>query len=622
MSSKYTFEVVLMRSVFPETTRVEVTAYHSDSPGDHELIVLCPKLPTADSQEVVYTATMEVKSLKPLLGAECRVDGVDTLISMPGFATSTDNPLKLTLGVKSIETSLEQDTSAADDEGVDLVTTADHPPAAIDAVDAEQKNSDGAGVAGPLAALKSLSQMGTAHSSCADLTLSDLKDVSEHADNQADSANVPSDEESAPAENQEPTEVSEQPELDAEVEGDSVSISELIEAGTADDVDSGAEVLSEASSELECVELQELVGDSDIAPIPTDDIQSTTERDIEVPALEEPVAEVAIEQAIAEKSTEATVEDLVADEPSVEAPIETSLAEHIEEPAVADPVTESSEPAVEEPATEVVESTVDTADAVVEEPADVDIAPVSEEPVLEAAETASDEPAVEVTETVVDDASNEEPIAEAVVDELAPKVSEVVVEASATNAIEPVTEEREVEEPVAEEPATDNVEATTEDADRALEEPAGDDVEATTETTDPVEKALIVNEADINEPVIDVSSVEAVDLPVEAEEPIPEVINDEGVVEEKASEAVEESAAKTVTETVADEVTADVAEEAAADAVEKPTAETVADESADVVAEAVADESADVVAEAVAEEAAADVVEEPTAETVADESAD
>ncbi|KAJ2110667.1 hypothetical protein IW146_005812, partial [Coemansia sp. RSA 922] len=599
MSSKYTFEVVLMRSVFPETTRVEVTAYHSDSPGDHELIVLCPELPTADSQEVVYTATMEVKSLKPLLGAECRVDGVDTLISMPGFATSTDNPLKLTLGVKSIETSLEQDTSAADDEGVDLVTTADHPPAAIEAVDAEQKNSDGAGVAGPLAALKSLSQMGTAHSSCADLTLSDLKDVSEHADDQADPAHAPCDEESAPAESQEPTEVSELPELDAEVEGDSVSISELLEAGTVDDVDSGAEVLSEASSELECVELQELVGDSDIAPIPTDDSQSTMERNIEVPALEEPVAEVAIEQATAEESTEAAVEDSVADEPSVEAPIETSLAEHIEEPAVADPVTEPSEAAV------------DTADAVVEEPADVDGAPVaevleavSEEPVLEAAETASDKPAVEVTEPAVDDASNEEPIAEAVVEELSAEPSEVVVEASATNATEPVTEEREVEEPVAEEPATDNVEATTENVDRALEEPAGDDVEATTETTDPVEKAPNVNEADVTEPVIDVSSAEAVDLPVEAEESIPEVTNDEGVIGEKASEAVEEPTA----ETVADESADVVVEEPAAE----PAAETVADESADVVAEEPA-------AETVAEESADVVAEEPAAETVAEE---
>ncbi|KAJ2746072.1 hypothetical protein GGI19_006449, partial [Coemansia pectinata] len=266
MSSKYTFVVVLMRSVFPETTSVEVTAYFSDSPGDHELLALCPELPTADSQEVAYTATMEVMSLKPLLGAECRVDGQDTVISMPGFATSTDNAPLHSLGVVSIETSLEQDTTGADDEGVDLVTTTDHPPAAIDAADAEQTSSEITGVAGPLAALKSLSQMGTAHSSCADLTLSDLKDVSEHTTDPADPADAPPcEDETAPVETQESAEASEKPELDAEAESDSVSISELIEAGNADDVDSGAEVLSEASSELECVELQELVRDSDRA---------------------------------------------------------------------------------------------------------------------------------------------------------------------------------------------------------------------------------------------------------------------------------------------------------------------------------------------------------------------
>ncbi|KAJ2569450.1 hypothetical protein GGH95_004283, partial [Coemansia sp. RSA 1836] len=344
--------VVLTRETFPETTCAEVTAYFSDSPGDHELLVLRPELPATDSLELVYTGTVDVRSPKTVSHAECRVSGLDTAIFMAGLAGSTDGLAAFPPGVVRADASIERGAVVADgdDEGIDLVTAADLPPAAVDAE--APKSAEETGVAGPLAALKSLSQTGTAHSSCADLTLSDLKDVS-------DQTAVPADSTDAPAECQEPAEAARLLELDPEVESDSVSINELRVAAAMDDLVSDAGLSSELSSEPECVELQELV---DGAQTMDDVTASEIEEAADVIATEAP----AIEEVTAAEPTieEPTVEALeVVNGVPATADAEVPAFEHVEEPAaeVDEPVSEHAT------AEQITEST----EAVEEEPVDV-----------------------------------------------------------------------------------------------------------------------------------------------------------------------------------------------------------------------------------------------------------
>ncbi|KAJ2793968.1 hypothetical protein H4S07_006892, partial [Coemansia furcata] len=307
------------------------------------VFALTPGQSTVDSQEIAYRGAIEVISPKTLLRAECRVVGLDTVITMPGFDNSEDGGSNPVQGVISIETTLAQDVtapSATDDEGVDLVTVVDPPPAALDAADAEHISTDGTGIAGPLAALKSLSQMGTAHSSCADLSLSDLKDVSDQTI--AESAELTN---SPPCE--ESTDAPEQPGPDAGVESDSVSISDLVEASAEGNIDSGAEMLSEASSQLECVELQELVGDVDNVPGPNDDNAAASEGEVEVPVAE--VVEAADDKVTTEDYVEVSAVNETAAE--VEEAADAPLVVDVEDSAA--PVTERIE---EEPVGEVVES--------------------------------------------------------------------------------------------------------------------------------------------------------------------------------------------------------------------------------------------------------------------------
>ncbi|KAJ2741753.1 hypothetical protein GGI20_004970, partial [Coemansia sp. BCRC 34301] len=435
MSSKYTFVVVLTRDAFPEATGAEVTAYFSDSPGDHELVVLCPELPpTADSLELVYTGTLNVSPPKAVSHAECRVGSLDTVISMAGLAD--DSPALQPGVVRADVSNVRVPAAAADDEGVDLVATADPPPAPIDA--AVQTSAEGSGEAGPLAALRNLSQTCTAHSSCADLTLSDLKNVSSQAAAHMESTDEsPCEPDSAPAEYQEPAEASELLELDAEVESDSVSISELRDASAIGVLENDTEL----SSEPECVELQELVDDTQGAGDVTgliDDSHSTTA--LEPTDVEELAGTVIGEEvAVGDKSTGDTYAATSITEPTELATAAVGdIGRTIDEPVakessigadeVADePTVEAAEAVAEEPAVEAVE-------AVTEEPAVEAVEVVAEEPAVEAVEAVAEEPAVEAAETVADEPAVE--AVEAVAEEPAVEAVEVVAEEPAIEAVE------------------------------------------------------------------------------------------------------------------------------------------------------------------------------------------
>ncbi|KAJ2689746.1 hypothetical protein IWW39_001212 [Coemansia spiralis] len=139
MSSTHTYMISLSGDGLPETAGAELTAYFSDIPGDHEVHVLSPEPPAADSQALAYKAIVVVPHPKTLLRAELRVDGLDTVIHLP----KPDGAESPALGAVSVETSVEQ--NSADDEGVDLVTTADPPSAAVASVAAEQTSSEEAG---------------------------------------------------------------------------------------------------------------------------------------------------------------------------------------------------------------------------------------------------------------------------------------------------------------------------------------------------------------------------------------------------------------------------------------------------------------------------------------------
>ncbi|KAJ2833045.1 hypothetical protein GGI24_000988, partial [Coemansia furcata] len=509
MSRKYSFEVVLHTLVFPETTSAEVTVYFSDSPGDHEVFALNPGQSTVDSQEIAYRGAIEVISPKTLLRAECRVVGLDTVITMPGFDNSEEGGSNLVQGVMSIETTLVHDVtapSATDDEGVDLFTAVDPPPAALDAVDAEHISTDGTGKAGSLAALKSLSQMGTAHSSCADLSLSDLKDVSDQAVTEpVEPTNSPPSEDS--------TDAPEQPGPDAEVESDSVSISNLVEASAEGNIDSGAEMLSEASSELECVELQELVGDVDNVPGPNDDNNSATEGKVEVP-----IAEV-VEAA----DDEAATEDFISEVSSVnktateveEATDDAPLVVDVEESAAL-----GTERIEEEPVGEVVGSAY-------EEPAAIDDESVAKEDIV-----VSDESAFEAVVPVI----HERPIepADAV-------VVEIGAETTGAASDDPAVKDVKADDPAVNAVVESADDAAVEDSavDAAVVEDSADDAAVVESAVDAaVEDSAVVaaavesaDDAAVEDSAVDAAVVEdsAVDAAVEDSAVVAAVVEDSAV---------------------------------------------------------------------------------------------
>ncbi|KAJ2375641.1 hypothetical protein IW150_002437, partial [Coemansia sp. RSA 2607] len=448
VTDTYTFEIVVRKDAYPENDgcAAEITAHFTGDETDPQMVVL-HKAAEQHPENIVYAASLDVVHPKTISRVDFRVDGIDIA------STDPKTPVEglLPEGIVSVLAAISEKSKVA--------TTAEVP------------------VAGPLAALKNSYQIDSAVSSCADLLLSDIQNVSPVADGDIENTEQPADQPAVKTSTKLETASSVKDEV-----SEPAQLTEITSETTAEQpVDSAVVSVSDAKAELPEEPVAEPPTETAAEPAVDSSADKTEEaiQDTQKDVTEQPLAEAvdklpdvqsstdAVEQpaveALAEVSTEPLSEQNTAVELASETPIEQAVETAVEhsteltQDAAEQSTSHEAANTADQPASDTVEEAAVVADVanLAAESADVTSAPAVDAPVPDVVSTADPEGAAEsiieaapectdCAADVIDEPDSAEPIAEAEADlaaELTTKSTErTVVKDKVDKTTEPESE--------------------------------------------------------------------------------------------------------------------------------------------------------------------------------------